>query len=281
VLAVAGALSFGESVAGLGDANGDGFDDVVVGDRPYPSVPLGGGVETFTPGGVYVYYGSAAGLPARPSLLLPGTADDQLGQAVAHGDVNGDGYGDLLLGAPFFGGPAGELRVFYGGPAGFSAVPDLVVPSPAGLLYFGEGVRVLGDVNGDGCDDVAVQTDTTFELVFGSVAGLATVPGESVPHSTSTAIFPVGDLDLDGNDDVAIAQYAFRKGSVWLRPGTAAGVDFASMFARLQGPHAGELFGLPVATMDVAGGRVLLVGSAYWPNPPVPYAGRVIVYPLP
>ena len=89
-------FKFGYSVAGARDVNGDGYDDVIVGAYAYA-------VGEITPGAVFLYAGTAAGLSwPFPVWQVEGAADkDMFGWSVAGvGDVNGDGFADLAVGAP-------------------------------------------------------------------------------------------------------------------------------------------------------------------------------------
>lgn len=138
---------FGVSVAGAGDVNGDGYDDVVVGSWRYAS-------ET---GRAYVYYGGP--LPdAVPDLVFTGEAfNSQLGLSVSSaGDFNGDGYPDLLVGAPNIAASRpGRAYIYYGGPHADSA-PDIRLSGGEVDDYFGLSVASAGDVNQDGYADVIV-----------------------------------------------------------------------------------------------------------------------------
>jgi hypothetical protein len=82
--------------------NDDGYDDVIIGaPSPYAYAQWSGGSPEDT-GRAFVYLGSASGLAVNPASIIEGTApDDELGMAVgAAGDVNGDGYDDVIVGAP-------------------------------------------------------------------------------------------------------------------------------------------------------------------------------------
>ena len=102
------------AVAFCGDVNGDGFDDVLVG-APFRTSAFN------AEGRAALYSGSAAGLSPSPSWsALGGASAAELGGAVASaGDVNGDGYGDVVLGAP----GADEARVY----VGRAAPPPLIL----------------------------------------------------------------------------------------------------------------------------------------------------------
>jgi hypothetical protein len=134
-----------------GDLNGDGFDDLVVGQR-------GGGTGT---GAVHVYLGGVAGIggsPARSYTYPEGLEGGRFGEALdASGDFDGDGFADLLAAAP----GGNRVALFRGGPDG----PD---PSPSGVTRFderltlGDGAELghalawVGDLDGDGFEDFAV-----------------------------------------------------------------------------------------------------------------------------
>lgn len=160
----------GFSVA-AGDVNGDGIDDAVIGAA---GVNLAGATEA---GGVIVLYGDSAirdatdGLtPAASSTVILGaSAWEHLGWSVAAGDVNADGYADVITGGlPEGNGPiagGGKAYVIYGGPdlpgeaiqvdaltaqAGATLILDMGAPYPSRLGYS----VASGDVDGDGYDDV-------------------------------------------------------------------------------------------------------------------------------
>ena len=89
---------FGYSVNTAGDVDGDGFDDVIVGAYAYDIT----GTPTFTDAGrAYVYYGSGEGLSQNPAWIFSGDkASAYVGVSVGTaGDVNGDGYADVVVGA--------------------------------------------------------------------------------------------------------------------------------------------------------------------------------------
>ncbi|HEV2748376.1 MAG TPA: integrin alpha, partial [Allosphingosinicella sp.] len=154
---------FGGSVSGAGDLNGDGFDDFIVG-------AFQADFTDSDRGAAYVFFGAAN--PAGVTMLtIRGDASgDLLGKSVSGaGDVNGDGFGDLIVGA--YGGDdggtgAGEAYVIFGKASGWTNPIDLSAPLAAadGFQIIGSiaddrlssGVSSAGDVNGDGFDDVIV-----------------------------------------------------------------------------------------------------------------------------
>ena len=143
------AAYFGNSVAGAGDLNSDGYDDIIVG-APNETADYCGRVA--------VYYGSATGL-TMPSVAPDWAVENQCGSfgySIASGDVNGDGYGDIIVGAPSYSsGQTGEGAIFIytGGPGGMPGTTTWATQSN----QIGAGMGVVGtaaDVNGDGFDDI-------------------------------------------------------------------------------------------------------------------------------
>jgi hypothetical protein len=160
--------TFGRSVAKAGDVNGDGFDDVIIGDAGFQ----------FQLGVAYVYYGSAAGLSANPDWI--GSGDDeryseQFGHSVGTaGDVNGDGFDDVIVGAIGSENFGGRAYVYFGSSAGLRINPALRVKNFQTNAELGYSVGTAGDVNGDGLDDIIVgsplfnetQTDGGLAVVY-------------------------------------------------------------------------------------------------------------------
>ena len=108
---------FGAIVSPAGDVNGDGFADILVG-APLLTVAFAQG------GAAYLYLGTSGGALAGPDTLIYGTeANENLGMGIGNaGDVNGDGYADVLVGSPNFGpNNEGRCRFLYGGPNGIAS----------------------------------------------------------------------------------------------------------------------------------------------------------------
>jgi len=145
------ARSFGRAVAGIGDVNGDGAPDLLVG---APNADAGGEADQ---GRAFVFSGADASLLRTLDLPFP-QFGAHLGSAVgAAGDVNGDGASDLLVGAPgrtVAGGVQGQAFVFSGTDA--SVLLTLDTPTPDSSADFGDVVAGIGDVDGDGAPDFLV-----------------------------------------------------------------------------------------------------------------------------
>ncbi len=232
--------SHGIAIASAGDVNGDGFGDVIVGayDPTTPGAPAGK---------VRLYLGSATGLSEAPLIVLsaPGsTAGDGFGLGLATpGDVNGDGYTDLVIGAPFAAMGAGRAFVFLGGTAGVGASPAFTLKGTFGELgSFGRGLAASGDLNHDGYSDIvvgepgAVAKQGRVHVFSGSNSGLNSVadvlleaPVKGAGAFGAAMSIP-GDLDRDGHDDVMIGAptvggsdgeaYVFRGGANGPVPGS-------------------------------------------------------------
>jgi len=195
---------FGTSVAPAGDVNGDGHADVIVGG---PTNGTGG----LSAGRAYVFYGGP-GADATADLALTGSAGQQLGNSVASaGDVNGDGYSDIIVGAP-----GGDRAYVYYGGSSPDAVADLTLTGSAGDA-FGLSVSSAGDVNKDGYGDVIVGayqndaggTDAGRAYVYfggpgaDAVADL-TLTGAAAGDHFGNSVSVAGDVNGDGHSDVIV-----------------------------------------------------------------------------
>ncbi len=222
---------FASAVAGAGDLNDDGFDDIVVGARLYTDQT---DETTNGEGAVYVFYGSVDGPNTEPNWLIDSDqANAWLGASVsAAGDVSGDGVDDLIVGAPKYINPEtglqeGAVFVFHGGTSP-SSVADAAWVAYGGQDggQFGGSVAGAGDVNGDGFPDVVVSAPVYHRPSDDAVAGAAFafcgngagldsdpcwrayggMPGGGFGASVSGA----GDVNDDGFDDVIIGAPSYE-----------------------------------------------------------------------
>ena len=166
---------FGSNVNLLGDINGDGFDDLIIGaEDASPGGVSDAGAVTVIFGGATVGFSgtvNAAALSGADGFNISGlVAGDDLGVSVASaGDANGDGFDDFLIGAKnsaVNGSDAGEAYLIFGaasvGAGGsidlssFAVGEGVRMPGPNAYDYAGLSVSAAGDVNGDGFDDFLV-----------------------------------------------------------------------------------------------------------------------------
>ena len=290
----------GHSVASAGDINGDGFADLIVG------AP---GAFFTSPGTSYVVFGKAGGFASNINLSsLDGTtgfkisgtaAGDNSGRSVASaGDVNGDGFADLTVGAPFAhpnGNYSGSSYVLFGKATGFT--PNINLSSLDGSNGFrldgtagddqsGFSVASAGDVNGDGFDDVmvgawAADPNGAFSgasyVVFGKAAAfapdidLSSLDGSNGFRLTGAAgdssgfeVASAGDVNGDGFADLILSARnadpnGTSSGASYVMFGKAAGFASNIDLSSLDGTNGFKLSG--AAAYDHAGFSVASAGD--------------------
>jgi hypothetical protein len=234
--------AFGISVASAGDVNGDGYSDVVVGASQFDNGEM-------NEGRAYLYLGSASGLSPAPSWTAESNqVEAAFGFSVASaGDVNGDGFSDVLVGASFFDNMQtndGRVFLYLGSPTGLALTAAWTAETNQAEALFGVRVASAGDVNGDGYSDVVVgakgfdngQADEGRAfLYFGSASGLSLNPGWTAESNQVGAEFGVsvasaGDVNGDGYSDVVVGARMFDNGHVgegraFLYLGSASGLS--------------------------------------------------------
>jgi hypothetical protein len=267
---------FGTSVAGAGDVNGDGYDDVIVGAWGYSNGQT-------SEGRAFVYHGSAAGLSTAPNWTAESDQASALfGTSVAGaGDVNGDGYDDAIVGAlQYDNGQSTEGRAYayHGSATGLSATPNWTAESNQVRAYFGTSVDGAGDVNGDGYDEVIVGAPFYSNVgrafaYHGSAAGLSTTPNWSARAGASFgfSVAGAGDVNGDGYGDTIVGARDYSngqavEGAAFAYHGSAAGLSTTPDW-RAESNQAQAWFGTSVAGVgDVNGDGYddAIVGASFY-----------------
>ena len=272
----------GASVSGAGDVNGDGFDDVVIG-------AYGADFNGILSGSSYVVFGKAGGFPAALSLsTLTGANGFQIDGAASPdfsgvsvsgaGDVNGDGFDDVLIGARGADNN-GAGYVVFGKADGFVSVLKLStldgangfkISGEAAQDFSGTSVSGAGDINGDGFDDLFIGAPSADPngsasgasyVVFGKAAGFAStlsvstldgangfrINGETADDQSGRSVSGAGDVNGDGFADLLIGALADPNGSAtradYLVFGKASGFAAALNLSTLDGTNGFRITG--------------------------------------
>ena len=273
----------GNSVSNAGDVNGDGFDDLIIGG--YGAGPNGAGAS-------YVVFGSSSGFAASFELSsLDGSngfvtngidPGDRSGISVSNaGDVNGDGFDDLIIGASGAGpngiDDAGESYVVFGSASlGFTGSFDLSsLDGSNGFIINGintnDGniVSGAGDINGDGFDDLIIGADAADPndnfsagesyVVFGSASGFAAsldlssldgsngfvINGIAAQDRSGISVSNAGDVNGDGIDDLIIGARGVQGGGAsYVVFGSSSGFPATLELSNLDGRDGFALGGI-------------------------------------
>ena len=280
----------GYSLGGVGDVNGDGLDDIIIGAREADPK---------------VVFGSVGGFPANLELssldgtngftLLRTAVDERAGWVSGAGDVNGDGLNDVIIGAPRTNSFAGVVYVVFGSAGGFPA--EFELSSLDGSNGFklsgvkaydraGFAVNKAGDVNGDGWDDIIIgalaadpngsYSGATY-VVFGRPLGFPAdlnlgrlngingfkLSGERPDDRSGRAVSGAGDVNGDGLDDIIIgadgAPNGGSRGAIYVVFGRMQGFPANVELASLDGSNGFTIWGQ--STADILGRRVSGAGD--------------------
>ncbi|MEL7146202.1 MAG: integrin alpha, partial [Bacteroidota bacterium] len=275
----------GVSVSSAGDVNGDGYSDVIVG------VPLYDNGEA-AEGAAFVYHGNAAGLSSTTSVILESNQTNaRLGISVSFaGDVNGDGYSDVLVGANQYSNgesTEGAAYVYHGSIIGLSSTANVILESNQSQAQMGYSVSSAGDVNGDSYSDVIVgvinydngesNEGATF-VYHGSATGLNStvntiLESNQVSAQMGFSVSSAGDINGDGYSDVIVGAPSYddgetNEGAAFIYHGSSIGLS-ATANSVLESNQVNAQMGYSVSsTGDVNGDGYsdIVVGAPFYDN---------------
>jgi hypothetical protein len=198
---------------------------VIIGSRAYDHGEI-------NEGRAFVYLGSASGLAATPAWTAESDqAEARFGYAVASaGDVNGDGFSDVIVGAYLYDSgetDEGRAYIFYGSASGPSPAPGWITEGNQAGALFGAAVGTAGDINRDGLSDVIVgayaydngETDEGQAFIYrGSIYGPYQNPSWTAEGNQANGYFgwsvaSAGDINRDYFSDVVVGAHKFDAGS--------------------------------------------------------------------
>lgn len=231
----------GKSLSGAGDVNGDSYADILIGAlhaEPGGNIRAGDtylilGRQNAWTGSGYSELSGTRACSTSGAIFKGAAASDISGASVSNaGDVNGDGFDDILIGAAGANSEAGDTYLYYGRPGCDALValafePDAVFKGIAAGDYSGASVSGAGDVNGDGYDDILVgayransSTGETY-LIYGNAdlsgelslsSADVTFAGIDADDYSGWSISTAGDVNKDGYDDILIGAYGADPG---------------------------------------------------------------------
>jgi hypothetical protein len=297
---VAPAVGFGYAVTSAGDVDGDGFDDLLVGAPGYTNGQSGEGVACLWLGDfnfesrddILPGDNASPGRPATSDWYFEGSSTGahlgfSLGTA---GDVNGDGFADVVIGAWGDASTPGRAYVFTGNDAGsfLSLGPSWSVVGGA-LDKTGFSVSTAGDVNGDGRGDVAigspsfsnVQVDEGALDVYVFAPTPPPLSGQLYAHregdvnngTLGAFVASLGDVNDDGFGDVLAGSAYYGTVRVYLGSGDLprqVAFPVSSAAFSSQGNQTGAGSGLAlsiVGDIDLDGYDDYVVGAPFWDGP--------------
>lgn len=292
-------------VAGVGDVNADGFDDILVGAPGNTTFGVNTGVA-------YLFYGPVSGTLApgdEDAVFIGEGANNFAGRTISEaGDINGDGFDDFLIGAPGDregGLLAGAVYLIKGSPA---LTGTFFLSGSFDVKFFGASehdsagfdVAGAGDVNGDGLSDILIGANQEPQLgnnpgfaylMYGSPtlsgkinlsAADVTFVGNAAGDMTGESVTLLGDVDADGFDEVVIGApfedtFGPDAGVAWFVRGSNAlsgTLNLAAVATQLHGEGDGDQFGRSVERAgDVDGNGVADVIIGAPAHAPVPLLG--------
>lgn len=225
----------GLSVQASGDIDGDTCDDLLIG------APQANSYK----GKVYIFYGSSTALSGdiflgNANAIWVGSSAGDLFSQISTGDINGDNYDDIVVGAPGSNAMTGAVYILYGDPTRFSGTSPVSAVTPhfegAALNDIAGGQVAVGDLNGDDLDDLLISAPQATKGAKADVGIVYLVYGQkknftgATPLSSSTAVAAkftgeeknhllgyfslnfIGDVNGDGFNDAAVGAHGYDAG---------------------------------------------------------------------
>ena len=266
---------FSNDMQSVGDVNGDGYLDFAIGASWHSSEQ----------GILYVYLGGPT-ISNTPSYTITSGAGGQLGGTIGFGDINGDGYSDIILSDVYYNSSTGKVFVYFGGQTPH-VTPDITLIGPN--TQSGFGGKVLGaDLNGDGYGDVIVSATDAPDVnthsgrvyvYYGGASVNATpdVTLSGVASSYFGTSLAAGDFNHDGHTDLAVSAMLYNawQGAAYIFYGNGSGVN-TTPDVTFYGEVVNDQYGRSITALDMNsdGYSDLAVGAPFGGS----RLGRVYVY---
>jgi len=290
------------------DVNGDGYEDLLVGDRDYDYL-----AARDDNGRAWLFLGGLSGLSTTPSLTFNPPLNNTNGffgtQVACAGDVDNDGYEDIMIGMDNYDSSfidEGAVFVYHGSATGPGTTHTWMARGNSQFAHFGISLDGAGDVNNDGYDDIIVGTLELYSysghdayIWFGGagglgVAGLPTnadwyVTGPNLGNQFGRIVRGIGDINGDSYDDVMIADHGYDGGGsntgavyVWhgsatgpVNPGTVANSNWSATSGQVEARLG--FGGDGVGDLNCDGYDDIAIGAYLYDNPEV-NEGKVFVW---
>lgn len=249
------------SANNIGDINADGYDDFAT---------------TFNAGEsqseALIYYGFSdvnsqfIGLQAQSTTLSSYSNLEKNSSIASAGDINGDGFDDFIIASPDNNLGNGDVTLVFGEDGRGSAASTLTISNTISSNQIGLECKMIGDINGDGLNDMAIQGSNISYVIYGNNNPLEYMPtdvshvngfnGFSINNAGSLNITGVGDIDGNGFDDLLIGDSSYNNntGATYLilnnENSIGNSLDYANNAIKISGSFSGHQFGMNV---DAAG----------------------------